>query len=330
MNRHSALWCCAVALVLMATLRLSAAGPAGTGPLSFLLLTETGRRPVPTAPTIPATEPEPTDNFTSPTQTTQPTEREEPPEAVLSFSSGELSAVHMRYGCDLRPDLESLLTQALDWNLKQEEPTVLILHTHGTESFLGEYRQWSPFRTTDPEYNMLRIGREVARVLELGGIRVIRDTTLHDYPDYNSAYSSARKSIRQYLEEYPSIRLVLDLHRDASDDYVNQLTTHTTVAGQSSSRLMFVVGTDAGGLYHPDWVENLSLALKLTVLLEGENPGMTRGISLREQRFNMDLTPGSLLVEVGAAGDTLEQALLAANALAQAVLALSGGAAGNS
>jgi stage II sporulation protein P len=327
MNRHSALWCCAVALVMIAALRLSAAW-SGKGLLSLLIFTETGRRPVSTAPTSPATEPDPTENFTFPTQITQPTQREDPPAAVLSFSAHSLEWVKMRYGCDLRPDLGTLLTGSLDWDLKQTEPTVLILHTHGTESFRGDYKAWVPWRTTDPDHNMVRIGREVARVLELGGIRVIRDTTLHDYPDYNSAYSSARKSIRQYLEEYPSIRLVLDLHRDASDDDQNQLTTHATVAGQPASQLMFVVGTDAGGLYHPRWQENLALALKLTVLLEGEDPGVTRGISLRQQRFNGDLTPGSLLVEVGAAGDTLDQALLAANALARAILALADGAAG--
>ena len=323
MNRHSALWCCAVALVLMAAVRLSAAALAGAGPLSLLIFAQTGRAPEITAPAT-----EPTYNFTEPTQITQPTQREDPPAAVLSFSADSLQAVKMRYGCDLRPDLGALLTGSLTWDLKQEAPTVLILHTHGTESYQGVYQEWVSGRTTDPEHNMLCLGRELARVLELGGIRVIRDTQLHDYPSYNTAYSSARKSIQAYLEEYPSIRLVLDLHRDASDDRENPMTTHGTVEGQPSSQLMFVVGTDAGGLYHPDWQENLALALKLTVLLEAEDPGITRGISLREERFNMDLTPGSLLVEVGAVGDTKEEALLAVNALARAILTLAAGAEG--
>jgi stage II sporulation protein P len=104
------------------------------------------------------------------------------------------------------------------------------------------------------------------------------------------------------------------------------MVTSATVGGQHSAQLMMVVGTDAGGNLHPNWQENLSLALKLTVLLEQENPGICRPINLRSERFNMDLTHGSLLVEVGAAGNTREEALIAANALAQAVLALSQGA----
>ena len=311
MKYRSMLWCCALALTLMAALRLSGAALAGT---DLFTPTPTDTAPAPTTP-----------NSTFPTQITQPTEREEPPAAVLSFSPEDLEAVKMRYGCDYRPELAPLLTAPLQWDLTGSKPTVLILHTHATESFRGTYKQWVPYRTTDEDHNMVCIGREVARVLELGGITVLHDTTLHDYPHYNSAYSAARKTIRSYLEEYPTIRVVLDLHRDASDDYDSPLTTHATVAGQDSSQLMFVVGTDQGGLSNPDWPENLALALKLTVLLEQENPGITRGISLREQRFNLDLTPGSLLVEVGAAGDTREAALVAANALAQALIALSAG-----
>lgn len=303
MKGRVAFGCCALALVILAALRIAGSSPA---------------KPI---PTIPETTP----NFTVPTEITQPTEQETLPEAVLSFSPDSLSAVKIRNSSDYQPEWGTLLTTPLTWDLQGDKPTVLILHTHGTESYRGEYKQWVPWRTTDEDHNMVRIGREVARVLELGGIRVIHECTLFDYPHYNSAYASARKSIQAWLEEYPSIRLVLDLHRDASDDPQKPLTTHGTVAGQPASQLMFVVGTDGSGLHHPKWSENLALALKMTVLLEQADPGITRGVSLRQQRFNMDLSPGSLLVEVGAAGDTQEQALLAANALARAVLLLAKG-----
>ena len=123
--------------------------------------------------------------------------------------------------------------------------------------------------------------------------------------------------------------MVLDIHRDASDGAGgSQLTTSGTVGGQKSAQLMLVAGTDTAGNYFPNWQENLALALKLTALLEQEDPGLTRPVTLREHRFNMDLTPGSLIVEVGAAGDRLEDALLAANAFARAVLQLAEGANG--
>lgn len=320
MKQHSALWCCAVALLMMAALRLS-----GTEAIPLLVFSQTGRLPLETAaPTTPG-EPSAPTNFTSPTQITQPTEREETPEAVLSFSADTLFLVKIRYSCDYRPALAPLLEAPLDWDLTGDSPTVLIIHTHATEGYSGVYEEWTRFRTTDEANNMVAIGQEVARVLEMGGITVLHDRTLHDYPNYSNSYNAARDTIRSYLEQYPSIRMVLDLHRDASDDYDDPMTTTATVGGQSSSQLMFVAGTDGSGLYYPNWTENLSLALKLTVLLEQENPGISRGIVLRNQRFNLDLTAGSLLVEVGAMGDTQQEALLAANALAHAILKLAGG-----
>ena len=155
---------------------------------------------------------------------------------------------------------------------------------------------------------------------------MIHDTTYHDYPDYNSAYVNARNTIASYLEQYPTIRMVLDLHRDASDTTAGQMVTSATVGGQRSAQLMMVVGTDALGNYHPNWQENLALGLKLSAVLEKENPGICRPVTLRGERFNMDQTAGSLLIEVGAAGNTQHEALIAIHALAQGILALAQGA----
>ena len=131
---------------------------------------------------------------------------------------------------------------------------------------------------------------------------------------------------KEILEENPEICMVLEIHRDASDGANgSQLVTAGTVGGQRSSQLMMVVGTDTTGNYHPNWQKNLSLALKLSAVLEQSDPGITRPISLREHRFNMDLTPGSLIVEIGAAGNTHSEAMLAAGALARGVLLLANG-----
>ena len=97
--------------------------------------------------------------------------------------------------------------------------------------------------------------------------------------------------------------------------------------GAASAQIMFVVGTNGTGLKHPNWKENLALALKLQVQMERIASGICRNINLRGQRFNQDKSPGALLVEVGAAGNTREEALRAVEVLAQAILDLSHGTA---
>ena len=316
----------AVAVLLAISLRLLGLGglPFLSGKvvsrqvLSALLYLQTGRvaakpLPQPTAPEESQTQP--------PAETVK---------QLPVFTSADLERVQVKYSCDYRPELLSLLTQPLNWNLQGDQPTVLIIHTHGTESYEkapGEdYPEVSIYHTLKEEYNMLCIGEEVARVLEAGGICVLHDRSYHDYPSYNGSYGNARVTIEEYLRKYPSINMVLDIHRDASDgENGTQLTTAGTVGGQPASQLMVVVGTDATGNYHPDWQKNLALALKLTAMLERQEPGITRPVHLRSERFNMDMTAGSLLIEVGAAGDSREQALLAANALARGILALAQG-----
>lgn len=246
------------------------------------------------------------------------------------FSEADLELVKIRYLCSFHPDLKALLTQPLNWNLKTGEPAVLILHTHGTESYTqtGEdYVETSAYRTLEEACNMLSIGDRVAGILEENGIAVIHDREYHDYPSYNGSYTHARKSIQAILEEYPSIRMILDLHRDATGSVEKQLRTEVSMGDNTCAQLMLVMGSHSPGLTHKNWEQNLSLALKLHVLLEQTVPGIMRPIQLRAQRFNQDLCAGALLIEVGAAGNTHAEALLAAEQLAQAVVSLSKGTA---
>lgn len=293
--------------------------------MSMLVYLQTGRA-VGLAPTeAPPATTQPT--MPQPTATQAPPETTAPPEAgPVQFVSAEAEGLSMIYGCDYRPDIPALLTQELNWDLQAQEPTVLIVHTHATECYTGPYSTDGSYHTGDDDYNMVSIGDEVAKILEAGGISVIHDRSHHDEPSYNNSYVSARAAIEDYLEQYPSIQLVLDLHRDASGGDGGQLTTCGTVGGQPASQLMIIVGTDATGRHHPNWRENLALGLKLAAVLERSDPGLTRGVQLSENRYNTDETPGSLLIEVGAAGDSHEQALLAAHALARAVLTLANGA----
>ena len=287
---------------------------------SFLLYLETGRN-VRFSPSLP----ENTESVEPPAATTVP---ETEPPVLPVFSREDAALADIRYSCSLRPDLEELVSRPLDWDLFSQEPKVLILHTHSTESYTkqGEdYKESSAFRTLDESYNMISIGARVAQLLREAGIGVIHDTQLHDYPSYNGSYNHARKSILEILAENPGICLVLDLHRDASGDLNNQFRPVTRVDGEDAAQIMLVMGTDAAGLKHPNWEENLSLGLKLQAQLERRAPGITRPMSLRAYRFNQDLTKGSLLIEMGAAGNTHREALRAAEILAEAIIALSKG-----
>ena len=240
------------------------------------------------------------------------------------FTADDLDNVWVRYDGDYRPDLPELMTAPLDLNLYGGKPAVLILHTHGCESF----EDVSPgvWRTTDPEKNMIAVGEELEKLLTDAGISVLHDRELHDYPSYNYSYADSREAAQDYLAQYPSIQLVLDLHRDAADTDDGQLDTSATVNGKESAQILVVVGTDENGLDHPHWQDNLSLGLKLTAQLETFSPGISRYVSLRTERFNQDLGPHALLIEVGGAGNTLQEAKNAVSALADAIIALSAGA----
>ena len=227
-------------------------------------------------------------------------------------------------------DRQQLLTQPLSWDLSGPEPKVLILHTHATESYVRgtqDYVETALYRTRDKEYNVVKVGAHLARQLEERGIGVIHDTTLHDYPSYTGSYNNSRKAAQDWMAQYPSLVLVLDLHRDAAlNPDGSQMATRANVDGQDSAQLMLVVGSDASGLAHPNWQENMAIGAKLHVVLERSWKGLMRPICFRAERFNQDLLPGMLLVEVGTAGNTLQQALVAAECLAEGIAQLCYGA----
>ena len=245
------------------------------------------------------------------------------PETLPAFAPEQAADLQLHNLCDLSPDLEALLQQPLQWYLTLPEPTVLILHAHATEGYSDTGS--SGYRSREEEENMISIGDHVAQVLARHGITAIHDRTLHDHPDYNASYGSARASAQSLLAQYPSIQLILDLHRDALEQDGKQLAVTATAGEKSCAQLMLVMGTNAGGLAHANWQQNLSLGLKLQTQLEQLWPGITRPMQLRTQRFNQDLLPGALLVEVGAAGNSHREALLAAEQLAHAIVALAKG-----
>ena len=215
-------------------------------------------------------------------------------------------------------DTAALLTGSLDFG-NAEGPKILIVHTHATEAYAD-----SPgYRSEDTSKNVVRVGQALAEALNARGIETIHYTGLNDLEGYTGAYERMETVIRDYLARYPSICMVIDLHRDAAQDSAgNQVALRGTVEGESAARLLLVMGTDRGGLAHPDWEGNLALALKLQCLGEREAPGLFRPLNLRSARYNQHLCPNSLLLEVGAAGNSLEEALRSAEFFAQLIATL--------
>lgn len=253
--------------------------------------------------------------------------------ATLFFSEADEYKAVIRYAddCGYRPDVGALLRQKLDWDLSGQDPTVLIIHTHASESYTKEpgqtYQESSDYRTLDTQYNMVALGDRLTSLLEQAGIAVVHDRQIHDYPSYNNAYTNSRQSAAYYLQAYPSVQVVLDLHRDAvllSDG--SQYAPTAQIDGKKVAQLMLVVGSSASGMEHPRWQENLAAALKLQVLLENQAPGITRPTILRAQRFNHDLSTGAMIVEIGTAGNTFEEAMRAVPYLAKALIGLMHGA----
>lgn len=231
---------------------------------------------------------------------------------------------------DYALDIQSLLANAPALDLTGEEPRVLIFHSHATEAYTPDgadvYVESDRYRTCDTRQSVVRVGREMAAILEGAGIRVIHDETLFDYPNYNDAYIRSSAAVEQWLEKYPSIRLVLDVHRDALET-ADGGTIYKTAAGTVAdcAQVMLVMGTDAMGQTHPNWRVNLSLAVEIQNALCAKWATLARPIVLRPSRFNQHQSTGELLLEIGTHGNTLQEAITAGRIFARTLVELGGG-----
>ena len=207
-------------------------------------------------------------------------------------------------------------------------PQILIVHTHGTEAYTPQgsdtYKASGSYRTLDSKQNMLRVGEEITRVLNSRGIGTVHSTALHDYPSYNGAYTRALTDIKSWLKKYPSIKLVIDVHRDALMEGSTVYKTMAQIQGDPCAQLMLVAGTDGGNLSHPNWKQNAAFQVQLHHALNTAYPSIMRPMSFRAGRYNQHMTSGSRLVEVGTCGHSLQEALTAgrlfANTLADLLL----------
>ena len=219
-------------------------------------------------------------------------------------------------------DLAAAAEAAVNITLPSEGPQILIVHTHATEAYTPDgtdvYTASDQSRTLEEEDNMLRVGDEMERVFTEMGLSVVHDRTLHDYPQYNGAYTRSKTTVEQYLEQYPSIKIVLDVHRDAlvgEDGTVYKAVTR--IDGVDTAQVMLVIGHGQDGS-NPLWMENLTLACKLQSSMNTLYPTLARPMAFRASSYNQELSTGSLLVEVGTHGNTLQEALAAARLFARA------------
>lgn len=193
-------------------------------------------------------------------------------------------------------------------------PEVLIVSTHATEAFLPYDTDWFAqdytFRSTDNSNNITVVSDAIAHQLTLNGIGVIVDKTQHDYPSYTGSYERSAVTVQQYLDLYPSIKVVLDVHRDAIQISENQIVAPiATINGKEAAQIMIISGCDDGTMNMPNYMENLKFSALLQSQMEGDFEGLTRPVLFDYRKYNQDLSTGSILIEVGGHGNTIEQAI---------------------
>ena len=229
-------------------------------------------------------------------------------------------------------DIAAEAAQPLPFAIEKDSaaPQVLIMHTHATEDYRLSAGLWfapgDGARSTDRSINMCAVGRVMADTLNAAGICTLHDETLNDYPSYTGSYENSRAVVQRYLAQYPSIKVVLDVHRDAIEtEGGSRMAPVCTVDGRQAAQVMIICGCDNGGSVRlPGWRQNLRFAAAWERSMEGMYPGFTRPVLFSYRFYNQDLTTGSLLIEIGGHGNNLNEALyagqLAANGLVQALL----------
>lgn len=212
-------------------------------------------------------------------------------------------------------DLYDISNNELPLNIDKnsEEPQILIYHTHATESFEPYARDYydSSFtcKTTERDKNIISVGDKICEQLDAAGIPYIHDTLVHDYPSYDGSYQSSRMAVQEILEEYPSIKICLDIHRDGIErDDGTRVAPVTKINGKYAAQIMIISCADDGSGNIPNYLDNFTFASYFQSSLESDWQGLTRPILFDTRFYNQDLTTGSLLIEVGSHGNSLEQA----------------------
>ena len=245
-------------------------------------------------------------------------------EKFIACGTGSIKNNTRVSASEVAAEIENPLPFAVEWN--SPEPQILIMHTHATEDYRLSAGLWfSPddgSRSTDRNINMCAVGRVMADILNAAGLNTLHDETLNDYPSYTGSYSNSRAVVQQYLAQYPSIKIVLDVHRDAIEtESGSRMAPVCTVNGRQAAQVMIICGSDNGTTVKlPNWRQNLRFAAAWETAMEGMYPGFTRSVLLSYRFYNQDLTTGSLLIEIGGHGNNLNEALYAGQLAAQGLV----------
>ena len=212
-----------------------------------------------------------------------------------------------------------LTEEMLTPDITIENKNIMIFHTHSCESYTSSeaypYTPTGNYRTTDLNFTVTRVGTELTTQLQQYGYNVIHDTSYHDYPSYNGSYTSSLKTVESLLQTNPS-DIIIDLHRDAIGSRSDYAPT-VKIGDEEAAQIMFVIGTNAGGLWHPNWNQNLKFAIKIQEKAEELYPGLFKPIMLTTSRYNQHTGKYANIIEVGATGNTLEQCLTSMKYLAK-------------
>lgn len=288
----------------------------------------------PTTTTVPPTTTTTATTTAAPATTTttaapepEPEEKNLRPVREIRVGGGTQSCgIYVRNGTGYDISIPDALEEDADCRILCDAGyQVLIIHTHTTECYArtdsDSYDTGYSPRTTDKSQNMAAVGEVVAQQLEAQGIRTLHVTTIHDYPEYNGSYDRALETIKDYLEKYPSIEMVIDIHRDSitADDGTKTKPT-VEINGRKAAQIMIITGCDNNGkLYFPNWQKNLRMAAQLQRQLTQDWEGLMRPLYFAPFRYNMHMTPNSLLVEFGTDVNTLDEALYSAELFGQSL-----------
>ena len=205
----------------------------------------------------------------------------------------------------------NLTEDILKPDIKIDNKNIVIFHTHSCESYTSSekypYTQTGNFRTTDLKYTVTQVGSELENYLKKYNLNVVHDTSYHDYPSYTGSYTRSLKTVENILQTTPS-DIIIDLHRDAIGSRADYAPT-VKIGDDYAAQIMFVIGTNEGGLYHPNWNQNLKFAVKVQQKAEEMYPGLFKPMMVTKSRYNQHTGKYANIMEVGATGNTLEQCL---------------------
>ena len=223
-----------------------------------------------------------------------------------------------------KPNVNELLERDVT-SAATQEPLVLVLHTHTSEGYLSHTAPYLEgdlgkiTYTKNEEQNMLAIGKAFIAALHKNGITAIHCTVMHDASGLAGSYERAAQSIQFFREHYPSIRYVVDLHRDAilttEGEYVRAVTE---IDGQNVAQILPVIGSNAGGWAHDGWEGNLALALQMRQALNQNDTSLCRPVMLRNNTYNQEMAPFAILLEIGTGANSIDEAVAAATLAGEA------------